>query len=131
MKKFIKAKHADIFGYKHDVVLTDDIGLAAALGSVGYDVFFEKQGKACFPYYRIVAREGIDADINRYYQGHLMVNAHLFAENIEALNNIICFSESFVIEVSMQGFTGDFTGGYVSQEEGEYWPDEKQNLQES
>ena len=127
MKKFIKAKHADIFSCNHDVILTDDIGLAAALGSVGYEVFFEKQDKAYFPFYRITAREGIDADINKYYQGHLMVNAHLFAENIEALNNIIGSSESFVIEVSMQGSPENFAGGYVSQKEGEYWSEEEQN----
>ena len=78
-------------------VVTCDTGLAAALGSIGYTVLANRRKNEHFPVFDIISRVFPDLDIeetekkiNKYYQGRFMVDAHLFASNIEILSNIIC-----------------------------------------
>jgi hypothetical protein len=78
-------------------VLTCDIGLSAALGSIGYTVLVHRNKNEHFPVFNIISRvfpdleiEETEKKINKYYQGRFMVDAHLFASNIEILSNIIC-----------------------------------------
>jgi hypothetical protein len=89
MKKYMK-EHNDLPRYGlQDIVVTYDVGLAAALGSVGYKVFVDRKEGEYFPVFRIEANKNTDFFINNYYQNHLMVDAHVLASNIEILGGII------------------------------------------
>ena len=96
MKKY-KIEYCDYHPYEpYYLIITYDIGLAAALGSIGYTVLVDRKKNEYFPVFNIVSRvfpdlpiEETEKNINKYYKGHFMVNAHLFASNIEILSNII------------------------------------------
>ena len=96
MKKY-KIEYHNYFPYEpYYLVLTCDIGLAAALGSMGYTVLVDRKVNEYFPVFNIVSRvfpdlpiEKTERNINKYYLGHYMVDAYLLASNIEILSNIV------------------------------------------
>ena len=88
MKNYKKGQYTDAFGDEHNYILTHNVGLTAALGSIGYEVILDSKKGNCFPHYRITIDKDIDENISRYYLGHITVNAYLLATNIEILSNI-------------------------------------------
>ena len=93
-----KIEYCDYTPYEpYYLITTCNSGLAAALGSIGYTVLVDRAKNEHFPVFNIVSRVFPDLDIevterniNKYYQGYFMVDANLFASNIEILSNVIC-----------------------------------------
>ena len=106
MKKFIKEKFENLSDttpdfLKHDFVLTNDTGLAGALGTIGYRVVIERKKDENFPSYKIGMDENTDENINNYYLGSLIISAYHLAQNIEILSSIEV-TESCSIEVPLR-----------------------------
>jgi len=89
MKKYKKEHYHDVFGDDYDFLLTHDVGLTAVLGCLGYKVYIERKKDTYFALFRIVIKEGITLDINKYYTESLSVNAYALTSNIEILSNIV------------------------------------------
>ena len=87
MKKFIKEKFENLSDttpdfLKHDFVLTNDTGLAGALGTIGYRVVIERKKDENFPSYKIGMDENTDENINNYYLGSLIISAYHLAPEV-------------------------------------------------
>lgn len=103
MKKYKREHYSDIFGDEYNYFITHDVGLAAALGSLGYKAYIQKKKDNYFPIYQIQSKDGIGENINSYYLGRFLVDAITLANNIEILSNIPCGSSDFIsMEVPMK-----------------------------
>ena len=89
MKKYKQEHYHDVTDDYFNYLLTHDVGLAAVLGCLGYKVYIERKKDTYFALFRIVIKEGITLDINKYYTESLAVNAYALTSNIEILSNIV------------------------------------------
>ena len=89
MKKYVIKNKTSFSGDLKMFLITNDVGLAAALGSVGYSVLINRKEKQQFPVFKIEVNNNTGWFINKYYQNDLMVDAYVFASNMEILGGII------------------------------------------
>ena len=89
MKKYVIKNKSSFSGDLKMYLITYDVGLAAALGSVGYSVLINRKEGQQFPVFKIEFNNNTGWFINKYYQNDLMVDAYVFASNMEILGGII------------------------------------------
>lgn len=103
MEKITKEQYMEIYMAEENFIHSGDISLTSTLGSIGYKVYVGKGCECESTTYKIRIKSGILEDINKYYQGFILVSTYLLAENLLALQSIRP-SSTEVLKVPMKTY---------------------------